>query len=383
MALHFSPAEFDRRKSALLAAMVQERLDGLLLFQQESMYWLTGYDTFGFCFFQCLVLTADGRMALLTRSADLRQARHTSNIGDIRIWKDAADANPAQDLKALAAEMGLAGKRLGVEYESYGLVASNGKKLDAAFAGFAHLEDASLLVTRLRVVKSPEEMAYVRQAGALADLADDAALALIRAGADEGEILAAQHAAIFRAGGDYPGNEFIIGSSRNALLCRYKSGRRLLEERDQITLEFAGTYRRYHAAIMRTVPVGEPRPTHLAYHRAAREALLACEAEMKPGRIAGDVFAAHARVFAEHGLSSHRLNACGYSLGARFTPSWMDWPMFYEGNPWVIEPGMVLFAHMILMDSETETALCLARTSIVPETGAEPINLPDLELQVR
>ena len=57
--------------------------------------------------------------------------------------------------------------------------------------------------------------------------------------------------------------------------------------------------------------------------------------------------------------------------------------MFYEGNPWVIEPGMVLFAHMILMDSDTETALCLGRTSVVTETGAEPINLPDLDLQVR
>jgi len=98
MALHFSPQEFDRRKGALLAAIAQARLDGLLLFQQESMYWATGYDTFGFCFFQCLVVAADGRMALLTRSADLRQARHTSIIADVRIWKDAADANPALDL---------------------------------------------------------------------------------------------------------------------------------------------------------------------------------------------------------------------------------------------------------------------------------------------
>jgi Xaa-Pro dipeptidase len=134
---------------------------------------------------------------------------------------------------------------------------------------------------------------------------------------------------------------------------------------------------------MRTVVVGEPRPTHLAYHRAARQALLACEAEMRPGRTAGDVFAAHARVFAEQGLTQHRLNACGYSLGAKFTPSWMDWPMFYEKNPWVIEPGMVFFAHMILMDSDTETALCLGRTSVVGALGADPITLPDLDLAVR
>ena len=383
MALHFSDAEFTRRREALLGAMQAEKLDAMLLFQQESMFWLTGYDTFGFCFFQCLLVRADGRMALLTRSADLRQAQHTSNIGDIRIWKDAAGANPSVDLAGLAAEFGLGGKRVGAEFESYGLVHSNGRKLEAAFSGLAALVDASQTVNRLRAVKSAEELACVREAGRLSDLADKAAIEAIRVGADEGEILAAQQGAIFKAGGDYPANEFIIGSDRDALLCRYKAGRRRLGADDQITLEFAGVSRHYHAAAMRTHVVGEPRPLHLSYHAAARQALLACEAELRPGRTAGDVFAAHARIFAEHGLDAHRLNACGYSLGAKFTPSWMDWPMFYEANPYVLEPGMVMFAHMILMDSETETAMCLGRTSIVGEKGPEPVNIPDLDLVIR
>jgi Xaa-Pro dipeptidase len=86
------------RKRRLLAGMAADRLDGMLLFAQESLFWLTGYDTFGFCFFQCLYVGADGRVALLTRSADLRQAQRTSNISDIRIWKDGAGANPARDL---------------------------------------------------------------------------------------------------------------------------------------------------------------------------------------------------------------------------------------------------------------------------------------------
>lgn len=383
MALHFTPAEFARRRDALLAAMAREKLDALFLFQQESMFWLTGYDTFGFCFFQCLVMKADGTMALLTRSADLRQAQQTSNLSDIRIWKDGRDANPAQDLLAMARNLGLAGRRIGVEFEAYGLVAANGRKLEAAFAGVGELVDASTIVTRLRAVKSAEEIVYVRRAAALADAADQAALDLIRPGADEGEILAAQHNAIFSGGGDYPANEFIIGSGRDALLCRYKAGRRKLDANDQITLEFAGVDRHYHVAAMRTVVVGEPRPLHRRYHEAAKAALLACEAALKPGNTAGDVFAAHARVFDEHGLSSHRLNACGYSLGAKFTPSWMDWPMFYEANDWPLVPGMVMFAHMILMDSESETAMCLGRTYLVGETGAEALNLPDLELVLR
>ena len=383
MAVHFSAMEFARRGEALLRAMRAEHLDALLLFQQESMYWLTGYDTFGFCFFQCLLVRADGRVALLTRSADLRQAQHTSTIGDIRIWKDSAHANPSGDLKAIADELRLQGKRIGVEYESYGLVHSNGRKLEAAFDGFATLVDSSQIVNRLRAVKSAEEIAYVREAGRLSDLADQAAIGMIRAGADEGEILAAQQGAILKAGGDYPANEFIIGSGRDALLCRHKSGRRALEERDQITLEFAGVFRHYHAAAMRTHVVGEPRPLHRAYHAAARQALVACEAAMAPGLTAGHVFATHARIFEEHGLDAHRLNACGYSLGAKFTPSWMDWPMFYENNDWVIEPGMVMFAHMILMDSQSETAMCLGRTYLVTPEGAEPLNCPDTGLMIR
>jgi Xaa-Pro dipeptidase len=383
MPLHFSPGEFDRRKSALLAAMAAGKLDALLLFQQESMYWLTGYDTFGFCFFQSLLVRADGRMVLLTRSADLRQAARTSNIGDIRIWKDRADANPAVDLRGLALEFGLAGKRIGVEYASYGLTAANGRRLDAAFDGVAQLSDASEIVNRLRAVKSAEELVYVREAARLSDAADAAAIALVRAGADEGDILAAQHNVIFQGGGDYPANEFIIGSGGDALLCRYKAGRRKLDADDQITLEFAGVYRHYHAAAMRTHIVGAARPRHIQYHAAAKAALLACQAAMRPGNTAGDVFAAHAATLDAHGLSQHRLNACGYSLGAKFTPSWMDWPMFYEANPWELEAGMVLFAHMILMDSDSETAMCLGRTYLVTEGEAEALNIPDLDLVQR
>lgn len=383
MAVHFTLDEFSARKSRLLKQLAEQKLDGLLLFQQESMYWLTGYDTFGFCFFQCLYLSADGRLALLTRSADLRQAQLTSIIEDIRIWKDGANANPALDLKAMLESLGAQGKRLGVEYESYGLVASNGKKLDAAMEGFATLVDASAIVGRLRAVKSAAEIAYVRRAAELCDAADQAAIEQTRAGADEGNILAAMHDAIFQGGGDYPANEFIIGSGKEALLCRYKAGRDRLQAQDQLTLEFAGVYRHYHVAAMRTHIVGEPTPLHRRYHAVARDALAACEAEMKPGRAAGDVFAAHARIFDAAGLSSHRLNACGYSLGARFTPSWMDWPMFYDANPWVLEPGMVMFAHMILMDSESETAMCLGRTSLITDRGAEALCIPDLDLVIR
>jgi Xaa-Pro dipeptidase len=383
MALHFERAEYDHRIKATMAAMQKQGLDGLLMFQQESMYYLTGYDTFGFCFFQCLYLGADGKLALLTRSPDLRQAQHTSIIADIRIWTDAAGAKPATQLRDMLQSLGARGKRLGVENQSYGLTHANGKELDAALEGFAKLSDASDLVNMLRVVKSPAELRYVRKAGALGDAALKAAVRKTKPGADEGEILAAQQGAVFAGGGDYPANEFIIGSGKDALLCRYKSGRRKLSKKDQLTLEWAGVYRHYHAAFMRTLIIGKPTKQHLAMDEASREALAAVEEQLVPGRTAGEVFAAHARVMDAHGMKDHRLNACGYSLGAKFTPSWMDSPMFYKDNPVVIGRGMVFFAHMILMNSEAGAAYCLGRTYIIGEKKPEPVSKAPLGMIIR
>ena len=78
MALHFTSQEFKKRKENVLKEMRSAEIDALLMFKQESMYWLTGYDTFGYVYFQCLVLTANGDLILLTRAPDLRQAQNTS-----------------------------------------------------------------------------------------------------------------------------------------------------------------------------------------------------------------------------------------------------------------------------------------------------------------
>ena len=110
MALHFSKEEFKFRKSNVLNSMMEQNIDALLMFRQESMYWLTGYDTFGYVFFQTLVLDQNENLILLTRAPDLRQAQNTSNINDIRIWIDKDGSNPTDDLKTILDELNLKGK---------------------------------------------------------------------------------------------------------------------------------------------------------------------------------------------------------------------------------------------------------------------------------
>ncbi|WP_404382194.1 M24 family metallopeptidase [Caenispirillum salinarum] len=383
MALHFTQDEFETRRRRAVEAMQARGLDGLLLFKQESMYWLTGYDTFGYVYFQCLYLGADGRMMLLTRAPDLRQARHTSLVGDIRVWVDQEDHDPTHELREILRGFGCAGKRLGAEWNAYGMTHALGKRVDAALDGFCTTDDASTLISRLRLVKSAEEMAYVRRAADLADAALDAGTEEVRPGAFEGDILAAMHGAVYRGGGDDPANEFIIGSGQDALLCRYFSGRKHLQAEDQITLEFAGVYRHYHAALMRTIPVGRATDRHLEMHKVAVDAFAACRDACRPGRPMGDVFDAYARVCDSGGMRDHRMNATGYSLGTTYAPNWMDWPMFYRGNPVEMAPGMVFFLHMILMDSDTGTAMCPGATVVVTESGNELLSQRGMDLVVR
>ncbi len=371
MAIHFTRDEFDQRRDAVVRALKGRGLFGILLFKQESMYYLTGYDTFGFCFFQCLWLGSDGRMTLLTRAPDLRQAQHTSIIEDIRIWVDEAGADPAGALRDVVTGHGGAGTLIGVERETQGLTAANWLKVERAFDEFCTLEDASDLVSALRRVKSDDELAHVRRAAELADDALAEAERLAAPGAFEGDILAAMQGAVFRGGGEYPGNPFILSSGPDALLCRDKAGRRRLADQDQLTLEFAGAYCRYHAALMRTLVIGPVSDEHKAMHRACSDALDACRDTLHPGRRFGEVFDAHARVLDKAGYRKHRLNACGYSLGATFAPSWMDGPMFYTGNPQSVEPGMVLFVHIILANSDDGLAMTLGETYAIGEDGPE------------
>ena len=323
--------------------MAARGLDGLLMFKQESMYWLTGYDTFGYCFFQCLVLRADGALVLLTRAGSA-PGEHTSIIEDDPDLGRPRGADPAVELRELLAEKGLAGKRARRRVRHPWPDRRERQAAGRALDGFArrstHRPDA-----RLRLVKSPAELAYVRRA---AELPTPRSMRRSRRPGPAPTKARSSPPCTPRSSGAAATTPATRSSSaRDATRCSAATSRGArLDARDQLTLEFAGVYRQYHACLMRTLLVGEPSARQRALHAACREALLACEATAHPRLTPmGTVFDAHAEVFDRHGLRAHRLNACGYSLGTTYAPSWMDWPMFFQGNPVEVGPGMCLPAH--------------------------------------
>jgi Xaa-Pro dipeptidase len=167
----------------------------------------------------------------------------------------------------------------------------------------------------------------------------------------------------------------VLGSGDRALLVRSATGFRHLDPIDQLTMEFAASYRHYCACLMRTIAIGKANNTQRKMFEVTRDALAAMTAAARPGRPLGEIDDAHRRVYDQAGYGQARMAACGYSLGALYRPTWMDVPpMLYSGNPLPAAPGMVLFLHAILIDAAENLAMSLGHTITITSTGAEVLS---------
>ena len=382
MALHFSREELAERRARACAGLAEAGLDGLLIFRQESMYYLTGYDTEGFVTFQGMYLGADGAFALLTRLPDKRQSALTSVIEDVRIWRDRAGATPADELRDMLESYGCRGKRLGIEYNAFGLTGQRALMVNAALEGFCTLVDASDIVRLLRLVKSAAELAYVRRSGELCDAARDVCLELCVPGASVGAVYGEMVSAIMAGGGDPTSNRWVVGAGEEAVVGRYHAGLGAVAARDQVTWEYAASYRHYHTGLMHMVLTGEPTPRQTEMFETCVAALDACEETTRPGNTVGQIYDAHAGAFTARGFGDGILNACGYTMGACYPPTWMDEPMIYTANPQVLAPDMVFFLIMVLYDDAAGHVMSLAETVVVTESGCEAVCHAPRELVV-
>jgi Xaa-Pro dipeptidase len=382
---HFPAVTCVERTAIARAELARRGLSALLILAQESHYYLFGYDGGGYVFFQCAVLIAEGEsVTLLCRRPDVAQARDTSTIDDIRVWLNAEDADPAGQLRDILIERGLTGSTVGIEMDNHGCTGATYAAIASALDGVCEHVDGSDIVRRQRIVKSADELDYMRKAAGLADAVVAAVNAAARPGVLDSALTAAAMTAMLEGGGDMPPAGPLVNSGRRAIYGRGVGGARPLEARDQVMIELAGTFRRYNACIERVVVIGTPSGEQRSMYRLVEETLLAMLEAFLPGEPLGRVDEIHRSRLDAAGFGDHRYAACGYSLGATYRPSWMDVPpMIYAGNPLELRPVMVFFSHVMLGNGDTGLAMGLGQTVLVTENGPEVLNNYPLELIVR
>ena len=314
----FTEAEIGARLSKIRKELEKRRLDAVIFASPENVFYLTGLDHWGYFAPHLLIVSLDGKPILVTRSMEKVTIENQVKAAEFR---GHSDSETAADLAArVLSELGLAGKRIGLECWTSGLSHGLAQKLEAQAA--AKWSDVSGLVDRMRWVKSAEEQALMRRAGKVTDAAAGAAIAAICDGAAEEEVAAQCMAAMIRAGGHVPGfGPFIRPATRlGEEHTTWGSG--TYRKGEPVFLELSGCVSRYHAPLGRLVRLGGISDEDAKMAEVTARAFDAVVEALKPGVRARDVYAAWQGVVDEAGLSHYRRHHCGYLVGVGQPPSW-------------------------------------------------------------
>lgn len=131
----------------------------------EDQYWLCGLDSIGSAVFHGMFIGVQGEVTHLSRSADLANISYTSLCRDVRLFDDAFGLGRGEVIKDVLRSHGMEGRRIGIEMDSHGMLPDLHVEIAGAVDGWCTLADASDLIRSLRLVKSPQEIAYMRRAG--------------------------------------------------------------------------------------------------------------------------------------------------------------------------------------------------------------------------
>ena len=379
----FDRSEYAARLRHTRAAMREAGLDALLVFHQEHMFYLAGYDQIGYWVYQVLIVpAADLPMTAVVRKVDELLVRDGGVVEDVRVWLDDATRDPAQQTADILAERGLLrGKRLGIERKSHALLPYYYDLLREALAG-AELVDASDLVTELRLIKSPAEIAYMRRAGEVMDAGVRAAWDTLRPGVRECDVHAAVAAAMYRAGGEHPSVAPPMGTGPRTLTQTHGAATtREVRAGDPFLLEVGGCVRRYHAVCMRTASVGRPGTRARSMHDAIRAATDAGLAAIKPGVPTAEVARVVHDGLARHGYS-RRGQHVGYGIGLGYPPTWIDSLRIKETDPHILREGMTFLFHAGLLAPERDVYVALGDPVLVTSSGHDRLTRLSRELTV-
>jgi len=372
--IHFSREEFAARQTRVRARLEALKLDGLLMFKIEDIYWLSGYDSDGFCIFGCTFIGTSGELTQLARPADLGNAHYSSICDDIRPAIDSQSVSRAAQIKQMLHSLDMQNKRIGIQVDTMGLTPRLFLEIQEILKGWCELVIAQDFIRELRLVKSCAELECLRKAGEIMDVVLEKTIDATYAGAFEGDIYATFYDSLFRLGADLPAHIPPLGCGKSALNLRYTSGRKHVEENDQVTLELGVGWRHYHAASMCVVLTGpEINERHLQMHAVSVAALDAVQSILRPATTLGEVYDCYRQTLESHDEKDSLLTVCGYTMGALWPPTWMEQPMIFEGNPVVLEPDMTFFTHMIMNDRKSGLSMAVAEQAIITEGAPEII----------
>lgn len=316
----FSDSEWNQRVEMVQNLMKKEGTDVIVITSPANIFWLSGFHTTGYYFFQCMVVPAYEEPFAMVRQMEGTGVQARTCLDHCYVFQDTED--PIETLVELLKKKVQTKNVVGYEEDSYFFPAKQQRQFTRALSDI-NFVDCSGLVEKCRRAKSPAEIEVMKLAGKATEAAMEAGLNSIAVGRTENNVAAEVYKAAFDAGGEYPACPSFIASGPRGYIGHATWEGRQLKEGDTVFLEIGGCKYRYHTAMMRTAYIGwEIPPKMKEMEKIFDRCLTECMKAMKPGVPIKDIDAMSKKIISNNSYGIETKNRFGYSLGVAFSPGW-------------------------------------------------------------
>ena len=367
----FTSDEFASRKQRAREAIGAAGLDWLVVFHPVSIRWLTGSDAKSYQEFQCLLISAQpGPIVILTRDGERNEFRDDAFVDELHTYGGGEPEDPIEAFAALAKSLGVHEARIGMEVPAFYLHPHHYVRVEQLF-GKAVVAEPTNLILNLTLVKSTQELQYIREAARIADLAMARFAHSLAIGRSELELAGEVYHALLTSGSGLAASPINLVSGDRSCFSHGAPTRRRLQRGDFGNIEFGATFNRYTATIGRQFCMSQPTARMIELYDVVRRAADACLANVRPGVPALVPHEAAKQVISDAGLNHGRVHLSGYGLAPGSPPSWAEPLYLFGGSSTVLEAGMVITIEPPVFLGEERLGARLIDNVLVTTTGYE------------
>ena len=374
----FTKEEYKERLKKVQKSMQEKGIELLISQDTNNMNYLTGYDAWSFYYAQCVIVHVNAEEPLcFVRAQDAGGAYIKTYLKDeniivydekyIHVWP----IHPYDRLVEIIKERKWDNLSIGVEMDSHYFTAYSHEKLKKGLPN-AKIRDCERLVNWVRLVKSDEEIKYMKIASQITQLGMKTAFEAINPGVRQCDAVAKIYSTLKsgtkKHGGDYSSIVPLIPTGRGTSASHLSWTDDKFVEGEASIIEISGVYKKYHCPMARTVLLGKPDQKKIDTMKRTREALQAGIDVTKPGNTADDVAQAFWKVLDKYGIE--KKSRTGYSIGIGYPPDWGEHTLnIQKGDKTVLQKNVCF--HMIAVMQFGEWGVESSESIRVSENGAE------------
>ena len=377
----FPKTEYRDRLARARHLLRDQGLDGCICIAPELLYYFAGHEAYTFFSDQALIFTTgDDEPSLVIREVDEPVSRETAWISDFRTFHYGKD-DPADLVGEAVREKGLVGKKIAADLGSFSASAGYVQRLRDALAP-SQIVDATEAINSLRLVKSPNEIAYIREAASYANVGMEAAVAAMRPGISEIQLAAEIEYAMRSRGCDYAAMPTWVRSGPRSPNAHSQATGRVMENGDVVCIEFAGIARRYQCVTMKTFSLGDPSTRVRAMHEAGRDSLLTGARAIAVGERVAAAEEASINPMERRGFSQFSNMRFGIGISAAYPPSWVDTMSIIKESKEVFRAGMSFYLHTSIQIPDEGIGALVGASYLLTDEGLEQLTPGTEELAV-